>query len=46
VRLGTEPDGKVIGKFKATGIRPKFVDGLKILGLPLPPDAFDPSRPL
>jgi pilus assembly protein CpaF len=46
MRVGTEPDGKVIGEFRATGIRPKFADGLKTLGLHLPPDAFDPSRPL
>ena len=46
VRLGTEPDGKVIGEFRATGIRPRFADGLKTLGIEIPPDAFDPSRPL
>jgi pilus assembly protein CpaF len=46
VRVGTEPDGKVVGEFRATGIRPRFADGLKTLGIQLPPDAFDPSRPL
>src|SRR5262245_5689705 len=46
VRLGTDPNGKVIGEFRSTGIRPRFADGLKTLGLQLPPDAFDPSRPL
>src|SRR5262245_23046599 len=46
VRLGTEPGGKVIGEFRATGIRPKFVDGLRTLGIEIPPGAFDPSRPL
>jgi pilus assembly protein CpaF len=46
VRLGTEADGKVIGEFRATGIRPRFADGLKALGLEIPRDAFDPSRPL
>ena len=46
MRVGTQPDGKVLGEFRATGIRPKFADGLKTLGLHLPPDAFDPSRPL
>jgi len=45
-RLGAEPDGKVVGEFRATGIRPRFVDGLKTLGIDIPPEAFDPSRPL
>jgi pilus assembly protein CpaF len=46
VRLGTETDGKVIGEFKATGIRPRFADSLRTLGIEMHPDAFDPSRPL
>jgi len=46
VRLGTEPDGKVIGEFRATGIRPRFADELKTLGIDIPADGFDPSRPL
>src|SRR5262249_2672336 len=46
VRLGTGHGGKVIGEFRATGIRPGFVDGLKTLGIEIPPGAFDPSRPL
>jgi pilus assembly protein CpaF len=46
VRLGTEPDGKVIGEFRATGIRPRFIDGLKALGIELPSGSFDPSHAL
>src|SRR5262245_7296634 len=46
VRLGTERDGTIIGEFRATGIRPRFADGLKTLGIEIPPAAFDPSRPL
>src|SRR5262249_28330071 len=46
VRLGTDPNGKIIGESRATGIRPRLADGLKTLGLELPRDAFDPSRPL
>ena len=46
VRLGVDPEGKVIGEFRATGIRPKFVEGLKILGIDIPPEVFNPSRPL
>ena len=46
VRLRVDPEGKVVGEFRATGIRPGFVEGLKILGIDIPPDAFNPSRPL
>jgi pilus assembly protein CpaF len=46
VRLGTEAGGKIAGEFRATGIRPRFVDGLKPLGIEIPPGSFDPSRPL
>jgi pilus assembly protein CpaF len=46
VRLGTESGGKVIGEFRATGIRPRFADGLKPLGIEISPSSFDPSRPL
>ena len=46
VRLGTGADGTVRGEFRATGIRPKFFDQLKLAGIVLPPDTFDPSRAL
>ena len=46
IRLGTGADGTVRGEFRATGIRPKFFDQLKLAGIVLPPDTFDPSRAL
>ena len=46
VRLGTGADGTVRGEFRATGVRPKFIDQLKLAGIVLPPDTFDPSRAL
>ena len=46
VRLGTGADGTVRGEFRATGVRPKFFDQLKLAGIVLPPDTFDPSRAL
>jgi pilus assembly protein CpaF len=46
VRLGTESDGRIVGEFRATGIRPKFMDNLRTLGIDISADAFDPSRPL
>jgi pilus assembly protein CpaF len=38
-----EPDGTVKGHFRATGVRPKFMDRLKAYGLSVPDDTFDPS---
>ena len=33
---GASPDGKIIGDFKATGIRPQILDRMFSMGLPLP----------
>ncbi|HEV2302149.1 MAG TPA: ATPase, T2SS/T4P/T4SS family, partial [Stellaceae bacterium] len=46
VRTGIDEEGKVIGSFQATGIRPKFVQQLESRGLKLSADIFDPSRPV
>jgi pilus assembly protein CpaF len=46
VRQGTDADGTVRGEFRATGIRPKFLDLIKLAGITIAPDAFDPSRPI
>ena len=46
VQLGIEPDGVVRGEFRATGTRPKFLEQIKIAGILIPKDTFDPSRPL
>ncbi|HEX8922858.1 MAG TPA: CpaF family protein [Pyrinomonadaceae bacterium] len=35
-RTGIDPAGKVIGRFRATGIRPRFAEKLKAYGLQLP----------
>jgi pilus assembly protein CpaF len=40
-RLGLREDGKVRGRFKATGIRPKCSDRLAASGVKLPADMFD-----
>jgi pilus assembly protein CpaF len=39
---GVAPDGRVLGEFHATGIRPKFVDRLLVRGSALPDSFFDP----
>jgi pilus assembly protein CpaF len=39
-KLGVGPDGAVRGRFRATGIRPKFQDRLESCGLRLPAPVF------
>lgn len=38
---GIDSDGKVIGEFKASGIRPKFAERLRLSGFDLPAGIFD-----
>jgi pilus assembly protein CpaF len=38
---GIDADGKVIGGFKASGIRPKFAERLRLSGFDLPTGIFD-----
>ena len=38
-------DGRVLGYFTATGIRPRFMDKFAALGIEIPPKAFAPSQP-
>jgi pilus assembly protein CpaF len=40
-RTGVRRDGKVCGRFRATGIRPKCCDRLAALGIQLPVDMFE-----
>src|SRR5215204_1146447 len=40
-KLGVTQDGKVIGRFRATGVRPKACERLKTSGVHLPPDMFE-----
>src|SRR4029077_10390502 len=39
-RLGLSPGGRVRGRFRATGIRPKCAEQLAAAGVPLPMDMF------
>lgn len=45
-RLGVDDDGNVLGEFRATGIRPRFMEELEAMGTHLNPDYFDPSKVL
>jgi pilus assembly protein CpaF len=40
-KLGVAQEGKVIGRFRATGVRPKVCERLKASGIHLPPDMFE-----
>jgi pilus assembly protein CpaF len=40
-KTGIAPDGRVIGQFRATGVRPKCSEALAAVGCPLPMDMFE-----
>jgi pilus assembly protein CpaF len=42
-KLGIDVGGRVLGRFKATGVSPKFADRLKKAGIVLPPSIFEHS---
>lgn len=42
-RLGIGANGKVLGRFRATGIRPSFTERLERSGIHLPPGIFTHS---
>jgi pilus assembly protein CpaF len=39
-KMGIGQDGRVLGRFAATGVRPKVCDRLRAAGVQLPPDLF------
>jgi pilus assembly protein CpaF len=43
-QTGVDADGKVLGQFCATGVRPRFAERLRMFGAPVPEDTFDPDR--
>ncbi len=43
-RRGIGEDGAVVGRFRASGIRPKFVQRMRTFGVNVRDDMFDPSR--
>ncbi|MGA2192873.1 MAG: CpaF family protein [Nitrospirota bacterium] len=40
-KKGVSDEGKVIGRFMPTGVRPQFADKLRVSGVELPPDMFE-----
>jgi len=43
-QTGLHEDGKIKGKFMATGIRPRFVERFKVQNISIPNDMFDPDK--
>ena len=43
-QTGVATDGAVQGHFRATGVRPKFVERIRAHGVPVRDELFDPSR--
>jgi len=43
-QTGVDANGKILGHFQATGIRPRFADRLQTFGITLPDRMFDPGR--
>jgi pilus assembly protein CpaF len=41
VKKGIAPDGKVVGVFQPTQIRPRFLDRIELAGITLSPDVFE-----
>ena len=40
-KMGVTQEGRVLGRFRATGVRPKCADRLRASGIHLPPDMFE-----
>jgi pilus assembly protein CpaF len=46
-RQGIDTEGKITGRFVATGVRPRFVERCRLFGAPLADGIFNPpERPL
>lgn len=43
-QTGLDPQGTVKGRFRATGVRPKFVERLQAAGITVHPKLFDPAN--
>ena len=45
-QTGVDANGKIVGHFQATGVRPRVTERLRAFGILLPDRMFDPSRHL
>jgi len=46
VRTGMDAEGKIQGYFEATGLRPRFLEDLRAMGIEFPGRYFEPGKPL
>jgi pilus assembly protein CpaF len=44
--MGLDDNGRVIGEFRATGTRPKFIEKFKSLGIAVGDNMFAPDQKL
>ncbi|APG92214.1 CpaF family protein [Sinorhizobium americanum] len=45
-KTGTDENGRIQGEFRATGLRPRFVEEFAELGIIIPAAIFEPGKPL
>ncbi|HEU5182831.1 MAG TPA: CpaF family protein [Candidatus Polarisedimenticolia bacterium] len=45
-KSGIDEEGKVVGRYRPTGIRPRFADRLRVAGIHLPLEMFDENATL
>lgn len=45
-KTGTDDNGRIIGEFRATGLRPRFVEEFAEVGVIVPQTIFEPGKPL
>src|SRR5436309_5858935 len=45
-QTGVAEDGRVLGRFRSTGASPRFLERLRVLGLPLSPKLFEEVVPV
>ena len=45
-RTGTGPEGQILGHFEATGLRPRFLEDMKAMGIEFPGNYFEPGSPM
>ncbi|MCW0000969.1 CpaF family protein [Pararhizobium sp. YC-54] len=45
-KTGTDDDGRIRGEFRATGLRPRFIEEFAEIGIVVPAAIFDPGTPL
>ncbi|WP_082552217.1 CpaF family protein [Massilia sp. Root351] len=43
-QTGVDAEGRVQGQFRATGVRPRFAERLRLFGAAVPDSAFDPDK--